>query len=48
MPAERFAEECLSPRDGTVFQEVLKPHPEIAAAISPAVVHAAIDCRPRA
>ncbi len=35
VPAERFAEECLSPRDGTVFQEVLKPHPEIAAAISP-------------
>ena len=31
---ERFAEECLSPTDGTVFQELLKPHPEIAAAIS--------------
>jgi hypothetical protein len=33
VPAERFAENCLR-RDGTVFQEVLKPHPEIAAAIS--------------
>ena len=34
VPAERFAKKCLSPPDGTVFQEVLKPHPEIAAAIS--------------
>jgi hypothetical protein len=34
VPVERFAEKCLSPPDGTVFQEVLKPHPEIAAEIS--------------
>jgi hypothetical protein len=35
IPVERFAQQCLSPPDGTVFQEVLRPHPDIAAVISP-------------
>jgi Sugar-transfer associated ATP-grasp len=34
MPVQQFAEDCLSRRDGTMFQEVLRPHPDIAAQIS--------------
>lgn len=34
IPMEQFAAACLSRSDGTVFQEVLKPHPDIAARIS--------------
>jgi hypothetical protein len=34
IPALQFARECLAREDGTIFQEVLVPHPEIAARIS--------------
>src|SRR5262249_18771576 len=34
VPALQFARDCLSREDGTFFQEVLAPHPEIAARIS--------------
>jgi hypothetical protein len=34
VPLRQFAEECILRPDGTIFQEVLRPHPEIAAHIS--------------
>ena len=34
IPVKQFAEDCLSRPDGTLFQEVLRPHPDIAGRIS--------------